>query len=204
MPPSLLNIEKEQLKEEMNKSLNVLSEINPIESLKKETVDSIYELSFLKIFLAWERFIERTFILYLRGEQTDNGYKPTSYVSPKDENHAYDIIKGGFRYPDWLNLEFIREKADLFFDKGLPFKDVLYNNTTIKKVLQQMKKIRNRIVHASQNSIREYEELLRDEFGAVLNISPGEFLAKKYEDENISYIDYYKQILELASDKLIQ
>lgn len=203
---SELNRSKDELIQSMDKSLDLIRKINKISHLlSTDDIYSIYELSFLKIYLSWESFISRVFILFMVGKKTDSGYVPKRYVKPKDENHAYDIIKSGRPFPEWLNLEFVREKSELFFEKGEPFKTVLYSNATVKEALQNMKILRNKIVHASQETKEKYENLLRNEFGFASKITPGEFLSRiRDRDPKISYIEYYKKIIEVASNDIVR
>jgi len=206
MSTTPLNEIKDKLKMGIKQSFELISSINQlIPKLQSDQVYLIYELSFLKIFLAWEYFLETSFILYMLGEKTENGYKPESYVKPKNEAHAYKIIKGGASFPGWLNLEFIREKSELFFKDGDPFKSALYDDQTIKNGLQMMKITRNRIVHVSPESKEKFEGMLRNEFGYDKNITPGKFLSDEVEKKTKkSYIDYFKEILLIAADKIVR
>jgi len=203
---SELNRIKNELIQNMNKSLDLIKRINKISRmLSSNEIHSIYELSFLKIYLSWESFISRVFILYMIGEKTDSGYVPKCYVTPEDENHAYNIIKSGRPFPDWLNLEFVREKSELFFENGEPFKTTLYLKANIRGALRNMRILRNAIVHTSNEAKEKYENMLRTEFGHASNISPGEFLSKtRVEKPKIQYIVYYKKILEVASNDIVR
>jgi len=202
---SELNKIKNELIQNMNKSLELINRINKISHmLLPDEIYSIYELSFLKIYLSWESFIGRVFILYMIGEKTDSGYAPKRYVTPRDEKHAYDIIKSGRSFPDWLNIEFIREKSELFFENGEPFKTALYSKTNIRGGLQNMRVLRNIIVHASKEAEEKYKNMLRAELGSAPNISPGEFLSRmRIEKPKVPYIVYYKKILEVASNDIV-
>jgi len=209
MSMSPLNEAKNILQTEINKSFELIQTVNQISHLKIDQVHSIYELSFLKMFLAWEFFLEKSFILYMLGKETDNGYKPNRYVSPKDENHAYELIKGGRSFPDWLSVDFIKEKSGLFFENGNPFKDILCNDQNINQDLRMMKTIRNRIVHISQKTKDEFSKILKDEFGYDLGIVPGEFLkkdkkSKKGSPQSLSYIEYFKNILLIVADNIMR
>lgn len=203
---SELNISKKELIQNMDTSLDLIKKINKINHLLSiEDIYSMFELSFLKIYLSWESFIGRVFILFMVGEKTDKGYAPKRYIKPKDEKHAYDIIKSGKRFPEWLNIEFIREKSELFFENGEPFKTVLYSNVTIREALQSMNILRNKIVHVSQEAKERYKSLLRNEFGFASNMPPGEFLSRTRDKKpKISYIEYYKNILEVTSNDIIR
>jgi len=197
---------KDELIQNMDKNLGLIKRINQNRNvLSPEEIYSIYELTFLKIYLSWESFIGRAFILYMIGKETDTGYAPTRYVIPRDENHAYSIIKSGHPFPDWLNIKFVREKSELFFKNGEPFKPALYTKTNIRKALQDMKTLRNAIVHASRESQNKYEKMLIDELGYESNIIPGEFLSQiRRKKPKISYISYYKKILEVVSNEIVR
>ena len=197
---------KDEFIQNMNKSLDLIKRINKIDSmLSSDEIYSIYELSFLKIYLSWESFIGRIFILYMIGEKTDSGYAPKRYVTPRDEKHAYDIIKSGRPFPNWLDIEFIREKSELFFENGEPFKTALYSKTNIRGGLQNMRVLRNIIVHASEEAEEKYKNMLRNGLGSAPNISPGEFLSRmRIGKPKVPYIVYYKKILEVASNDIIR
>ena len=203
---STLNIIKNELIQNMNKSLNLIKQINKIsDKLSPDEIFAIYELSFLKIYLSWESFIGRVFILYMIGKKTDNDYAPKCYVAPRDEKHAYDIIKSGRSFPNWLDIGFIKEKSELFFENGEPFKTTLYLKKNIRGALQNMRILRNIIVHASKEAEGKYKNMLRDELGSAPNISPGEFLSRmRIEKPKIPYIVYYKKILEVASNGIVR
>ncbi|MEM3122360.1 MAG: hypothetical protein QXH60_02885 [Candidatus Pacearchaeota archaeon] len=204
---SELNECKSRFYNEMEKSFYLLKEVNTITPpLNSDIINSMYELSFLQMYRAWEFFLEKTFVLYMLGKETDKGYRPICYVNPPNEEHAYELIKGGARYPSWLNIEFIREKAELFFKDGSPFKEILYDKVNIKDALTQMTKLRNAIVHISKKALDDYESVVRKEIGSSLNLSVGEFLSrmKKEGGREVSYISYYRKILEVSSDEIIK
>lgn len=209
MHPSKLDDIKKELKDELNKNTKLLEIVNELykkfpNDIPKKVIDSIHELSFLRILLAWESFLEKSFIYYMLGEKTTNGYAPTSFVKPKDETHAYKIIKAGHKYPDWLNLDFIKEKSELFFENGEPFKTTLCDTSNIKGALDDMKTLRNAIVHSSVSARGKYENLLREKLGVAYHISPGEFLQKMIKNSNETYFTYFKKILDIASDNIIR
>jgi len=206
MSQSELNKAKEELIENLNESLELIKQINKSNILTKEQIFSIYELSFLKMYLSWESFIGRIFILYMIGENTDSGYSPKRYVLPKDEQHAYDIVKGRQKFVDWSNLELLFQWANLYFENGTPFRDILIKSN-INSELKNMRILRNKIVHSSKESDANFIKLIRDEFGFASDISPGEFLYRervKNEKPPKTYIEYYKKILEVACNELVR
>jgi hypothetical protein len=126
MPNSELNKVKDEFKQQMKRSFELIQSIYKIKPpLLQDQIYMIYELSFLKFFLAWEWFIENTFILYILGHRTDIRYMPKAYVRPKDQYHAYQFIKEGREYADWTSPDIVIRKANLFFEDGEPYKNVL-------------------------------------------------------------------------------
>jgi hypothetical protein len=115
---SKLKETKKEFKQQIKGSFKLIQSIGQI-SLPQEEIYLIYELSFLKIFLAWEWFIEKTFILYMISKKANKG----SYVNPKNEKHAYDFVREGRDYVDWTSPDVVIRKAKIFFKDGKPYKN---------------------------------------------------------------------------------
>ena len=81
----------------------------------QDIYDSIIEHCFMRIFLAWEIFLEEAFILYLCDAEDLQGNKYTHFAQPKDAEHAYELLKGTKQYPDWTNLDNIKTLSNIFF-----------------------------------------------------------------------------------------
>lgn len=54
----------------------------------------IYELAFLRCFLAWEVFLEETFYAYLLGRSAPNGTAFQRHLMPRNLEHAKQVIRG--------------------------------------------------------------------------------------------------------------
>ena len=81
--------------------------------IPRRDFESIVELSYLKAYLAWERFLEETFILSLLGYTTSQKDKIIRYVIPKNRKHAMEFLLQGKDYIDWSTPEEIRNRANL-------------------------------------------------------------------------------------------
>jgi hypothetical protein len=81
----------------------------------------IYELAFLRCFLAWEVFLEGTFYAYMLQKASPNGSHFSCYMSPRDEQHARDIIRGNRRYATWARSSDVIRRAELYFSNGEPY-----------------------------------------------------------------------------------
>src|SRR4051812_27779037 len=64
--------------------------------------DAIIELAYLQAFLAWENFLERTFILYLTGHRAPRGRVPFRYAFPPDHKTAHSwMIPEARPHAEW-------------------------------------------------------------------------------------------------------
>lgn len=164
--------------------------------LKESEFFSIIELSFIKVYLAWENFLEETFILLMLGKNK----KLVKYVSPKDQTHALELLKEGREYPEWTKIDVILRKAEMLFKNGNPYKRYLNQiNTEIK----DMTAIRNSIVHRSDSSRTKFDNLVRSSLGnSPKNLTPGEFLFKTKTGANITYLQDYLDKLDYVAGKI--
>lgn len=201
MAQSKLDKIKKEFKQNMIKSFELIKIISQAgTTLPKEKIYLIYELSFLRLFLTWEWFIEETFISYMLGMKTSKGYRAKTYVKPKNKKHAYEFVREGRDYADWTSPDVVIRKASLFFEDGEPYKDALIS---IGEDIKNMKTIRNAIVHISQDAQEKFKSLVRIKLGyAKRGITPGEFLSTSIKNETI--ITHFRNKLELASDKIVQ
>ena len=116
--------------------------------------NQIIEHCFMRVFLAWENFLEDAFVSYLCNEEDLQGVHYNRYAEPVDEEHAYGMLKGTKQYPDWTNVNNVNILSDLFFEKSGPFNLLLSNPVEF----QHMKTIRNRISHISKQSIHAFNK----------------------------------------------
>ncbi|MGK6344057.1 hypothetical protein ACMGDK_17735 [Chryseobacterium sp. DT-3] len=109
----------------------------------------ISESAFLKIFVAWETFVEKCFIDYLINEESILNRRPAKWATPIDFNHANQIIIGNQKHMDWSNPETIRKISKIFFHQGYVFDTAL---SAINADLMDMKAIRNSAAHLSSTT----------------------------------------------------
>lgn len=203
MPHSQLNKVKDEFKQQTERSFALIQSINEAQPrFPPDQVCLAYEFSFLRCFLAWEWFIENTFILYMLGEKTDKGYRPKCYVKPVNREHAYDFVKEGRDYADWTSPDIVIRKSRLFFENGDPYEDAL---GPITSDIQDMKTIRNAIVHMSAESREKVRTLIRDKLVyARGGIAVGEFLSVMLKGKDITYITHYRELLEFTSERIVK
>ncbi len=158
--------------------------------------NQIIEHCFMRIFLAWENFLEDAFISYMCDETDLKGQKYNRYALPTDSEHAYKLIKGTKQYPDWTSIDNINIVSNLFFENSGPF-TLLLNNPV---EFQQMKTIRNRISHISKQSIDKFNKLTSSQI-ARSNITAAEFLIT-IKEHSITFYTYYTDIIKSYVDAI--
>lgn len=120
--------------------------------------DLVTELSFLKSYLAWEFFLEQSFVLYMLGKQSPKRYSPRRHVHPKNRDHALQIARGEQRFADWTAVMKVINRAERCFKNGEPYNSSL---SSYSRSLKDMKVIRNAIAHSSYEARTEFEKLVR-------------------------------------------
>lgn len=156
----------------------------------------IIEHCFMRVFLAWENFLEDAFISYLCNEEDLQGVKYNRYAEPVDEEHAYGMLKGTKQYPDWTNVNNINILSDLFFENSGPFNLLLSNPVEF----QHMKTIRNRISHISKQSIQAFNKFTNSQI-ATNNLTAAAFLST-LKDSNITFYSFYTDIIKSYVDAI--
>lgn len=152
----------------------------------------ITESAFLKMFIAWETFLERSFVLYLMGNLSITGKTVIKYATPIDEEHAHKILIGAMKYVDWSNPEIVRKFAKLYFDSGEPYESAI---SSAYIDLMDLKTIRNSSAHLSSTTTRNLDGLATRKlnrpsagitvYDLVLEIDPnsaGNTILKSYQD----------------------
>jgi len=116
----------------------------------------IGESSFLKIFIAWETFLEQCFIDYLLNEASILGNMPVKWVHPRDRDHALKMIVHTQKYIDWANPEMVRKLSQIYFHNGFFFNSQL---SAINAELLDLKTIRNSAAHLSSTTSAKLDGL---------------------------------------------
>ncbi len=154
----------------------------------------LIELAFMRSYLAWERFLEESFILYLLGRKPQHRrYAPKRSVTPRNWNHAFQLLlpETGRAYADWDNVDTIRVRAKRFFVNGEPFESAL---TPRLHLFQEIQVIRNAIAHRSLSSQVKFQDLVRDKLKYLPpNITVGGFLESVIAGTSppVTYLDRY-------------
>ncbi len=134
----------------------------------------ISESAFLKMFVAWETFVEKCFVDYLINEESILLRRPAKWVSPINSDHAHQIIIGNQKHMDWSNPEAVRKISKIFFHQGYVFDTAL---SAINADLMDMKTVRNSAAHVSSTTTAKLDALAARILGVPsLNYSAYRFL----------------------------
>lgn len=107
------------------------------------------EAAVVRVHIAWERFLEQSFLSYLVGETTVSGAHVATYLAPPSFDHANRVLIGTQRYVDWGNPEIVVKLADLYFPSGAPYKAAL---AAIQGDLYDLRAVRNAAAHLSTST----------------------------------------------------
>jgi hypothetical protein len=176
---------------------------SPLISRKRR--DSLTELAFFRAFLAWEAFLEESFILYLIGQLPPCGRAPQRYAFPPNQQAAIDwVIPEGRPFAEWTDTGRVRSRAERFFKAGRPFASVLTNN---QHTLEDARILRNAIAHASSNAHQKFEQLVRIKLGVFpANLTVGGFLGMTVPASTppSSFLEFYFSKIEFAAKQIVR
>lgn len=165
--------------------------------------DAIFELAFLRSYLAWEVFLEESFVLYLLGQTSPKGLTPHRYVIPRNREHALEFTLGESLRADWTAVDRVIARANRFFRNGEPYNTVLHPMTSR---LNDIKTIRNAVVHASTDSQDKFKALVRRELRHYPpRLTRGGFLVTTIPNSSppCSFLDHYLMQLLQAAENIV-
>ena len=173
-----------------------------LRQLSRARINQINELAFLGMYLAWESFIEASFIRFMCGAVTRTRYSPKLYVAPTSLEHALSFFVVRPRdYVEWSSGQQVIERAEMVFKDGEPYKSAIRPSLTD---LDHMQKIRNVIAHRSESAREKFEKSVRDMLGARPHgLTPGLFLSLPHASGR-PYVEHYKDVLSVVASRIIR
>lgn len=140
--------------------------------LSRTRQERLCEVSFLAVFIAWERFLESTFEWYLA--QAGLGHRAVRpKVTVDSIQTARDLIKGHRQYAGWAEAEEVKKRAELFLRGGEPYESALGPALVH---LRRMRALRNHIAHHSSYAREQFRNMVRELLGSYAHSTPGRFL----------------------------
>lgn len=154
------------------------------------------ELRFIRATLAWEEFIEQTFVCFLRGSPSISGtiYLLAVPVAPNcPAAHSVAIGSSNY-YGNWLSERWTLSRAsEIFLATSHPYIPLA------DPVLAEIRKIRNRIVHRSDFSRKDFHAVVTSLYGSLRpGMTPGRLLTE--EVSGVPRIEIYLRILKIVAN----
>lgn len=165
--------------------------------------DSIIEMAFLQSFLAWESFLEETFLLFMTGNKPSRGRAPTRYVSPPDRQAARTIAAEGRPFPKW-NVSETRRRALAFFRNGRPYDAVLRGS---QQALQDLNTVRNAVAHESDDAWDKFRDLVRRELTVLpVGLTVGGYLntVRPGTAPPAAFMEYYLGTMVGVGERIVR
>lgn len=189
---TIQEIYDEFLEAERKARLSIV-EASKIDSSKSEASALAKELiinsAFINLITSWEKFLENSVIAYCLNEISLQGNIPPHYISPTNEEHANNIIKGEPLYFDWSKSDNIKNMAQRIFENGEPYISVL---SGINTILIEIKKVRNNIAHNSLKSNDEFDTLIRNVLSpSDVGLTTAQFLLSQKGSQPIFWDMYF-------------
>lgn len=113
----------------------------------------VRELAFLRCVLAWEVFLEDSFVVYLTGGVGLSKKGSKAHVTAKTATQARGVLLGGNPFLSWAGNA-AKERAKIWFKDGEPYVAAFQAFPS-----KEVRVIRNRIAHDSGTAQEEFEKL---------------------------------------------
>ncbi|MBL4781952.1 MAG: hypothetical protein JKX92_06880 [Porticoccaceae bacterium] len=167
----------------------------------EQEIEFLVTSAFLKLFIAWESFLEKSFVAYLTGEVSMDGGGLTKFANPTDEDHAHKLLIGTQKYVDWANKEIVNRVAGLYFMEGEPFKTAL---NSIGTDLSDLRTIRNASAHISSTTQTKLDAVASRILGVtVTSINVSDFIMKiSKEDSSKTVLQMYQLKLDITAENI--
>ena len=167
--------------------------------------DAIIELAYLQGFLAWESFLEETFILSMMGRQAPRGRPSRRFVLPPNRKAALEMTAEGRSFASWEKADDVATRATRFFRNGHPYAAPLQAR---RRTLEQARLIRNAVAHRSEKAQEHFENIARNGLGGVLppGLTVGAFLntTRPGSAPPESFLEFYLTVLVQAAEEIVR
>ncbi|GDX10900.1 hypothetical protein LBMAG57_26720 [Verrucomicrobiota bacterium] len=134
----------------------------------------VVDSAFLRMFIAWETFLEEVFVRYLLGNPSVAGTLAVLFANPGTEERAREMLVGTQKYVDWANPEIVRKLSRIYFNNGEPIGPAI---SAIQSDLFDLKTVRNAAAHLTTTTGRLLDALATRRLGHnCINISVSGFV----------------------------
>jgi len=144
----------------------------------------MYELAYLRIFAAWEAFLEESFLRLMCGYSSAGNVHPLkTQPKPRTVQEARVLVLNNKKYKLWHDPDIMVGRVAKFFTKvpgiDVPHDAVLGSATTLLKDLSH---IRHHIAHLTEDTCSKYHDATMNLCGIRFGRRCGRFLRSTYVD----------------------
>jgi len=155
--------------------------------------ERLNELRFVRATLAWEDFLEETFLCFLRGARPSSGTTyAVSVPPPRNIAEARSLAIGQGRFGTWLNEAWTQRRASDLFGARNPY------DALAAQRFSEIRVVRDRIVHRSEYSRARFQDLIVSIYGASRpGWTPGRLLSDTSAGSSV--LESYVSFLDAAA-----
>jgi hypothetical protein len=172
--------------------------------ISRKRSESMMELAFFRAYLAWEAFLEESFVCYLLGMAAPRRSAPKRFTFPPSRREAKAwLVPEGRRYTSW-DSNAVRSRSQRYFRGGKPFHAALSSH---QNALDQTKIVRNAIAHQSDSARDKFKNLARSMLQGTVppGLTIGRFLNTQLPGSvpPETFFEYYIEKLEFIAGRIV-
>lgn len=158
----------------------------------------ITEAAVLKMYIAWERYLEQSFLSYLMGFPSTTGLAIASFLAAPTIEHANRVVIGTQKYVDWGNPDIVTRLANLYFPNGAPFVPAV---AAITSDLFDLRAVRNAAAHLSTTTSTQLDAVALRRLGhPITNVTVYALVTgADATGGGLTVLDYYESMLTGAA-----
>jgi hypothetical protein len=202
-----LNSDYNRLETELNSNLKLFLDIvntSNLDKLSAKQKNTIIELSFLRVYIAWENFLHETMVDVLAYKQKS---QKVSRVAVRDLSHIESLMAMGDYYPKF-NYEKVIQREDLFLKVKI-YTQVLSSR---KQMFDDMKRMRNMVAHEGRElNVNAFYSSVVTKVASHLVLTqaelqrlPGSFLKSRDKTKTTYYFEFYVNATVAAAKEIVQ
>ena len=146
-------------------------------------IEAMYELAYLRIFAAWEVFLEESFLRLMCGYESGGHSHPTIAVAPKTIQDARSTVLNGRRFKPWHDPHIVVGRTQNFFS-AVPGNSIPHDNviSSALVLIKDYSEIRHHIAHLTDDTCAKYHAATMRVCGARFGRRAGRFLRSEHID----------------------
>ena len=156
---------------------------NSSRGFNSRQIEAMYELAYLRVFAAWEVFLEESFLRLMCGYLGAGNSHPTRVPTPKSIEDARLVVLGGRRFKPWHDPTVVIDRTEVFF-LPVPGVDIPHQSVVSSAIMliKDFGEIRHHIAHLTGDTCRKYQAATMRLCGSRFGRRAGRFLRSEHVD----------------------